>query len=106
SRQGLINDLREHGLIRAAHAWPADGIDTDAAGRAIGRDGEVQQRLWVLGPAVEGCTFYNHYVPTPDPTCRALIEARRAVESCLDTLINTTSCGITLQLNKVAQAIN
>ncbi|MCF5602534.1 FAD-NAD(P)-binding domain protein, partial [Pseudomonas syringae] len=42
--------------------------------------------LWVLGPAVEGCTFYNHYVPTPDPTCHALLEARRAVESCLEML--------------------
>nr|WP_172456598.1 FAD/NAD(P)-binding protein [Pseudomonas amygdali] len=97
---GLISDLYEQGLIRAAHAWPADGIETDESARAIGRDGSVQQRLWVLGPAVEGCTFYNHYVPTPDPTCHALIEARRAVESCLETLGKHTSSSITLKFNK------
>ncbi len=84
--QGLIGDLQRQGLVRAAHAYPADGIETDSVGRALSADGSVQQRLWVLGPAVEGCTFYNHYVPTPDPGCRALIEARLAVESCMDTL--------------------
>ncbi|WP_102048004.1 FAD/NAD(P)-binding protein [Pseudomonas syringae] len=82
----VINDLHEHGLIRPAHAWPADGIDTDPAGRVIGREGHAQSRLWALGPAVEGCTFYNHYVPTPDPACRALIEAHEAVKTCLETL--------------------
>ncbi|KPC08934.1 FAD/NAD(P)-binding protein [Pseudomonas syringae] len=101
NRSALLDDLREQGLIRAAHAWPADGIDTDESGRAIGSDGWVQQRLWVLGPAVEGCTFYNHYVPTPDPSCRALIEARRAVESCLETLADHTSSCITFQLKKM-----
>ncbi|GFM64104.1 FAD/NAD(P)-binding protein [Pseudomonas cichorii] len=84
--QGLIGDLQRQGLVRAAHAYPADGIETDSVGRALSADGSVQQRLWVLGPAVEGCTFYNHYVPTPDPGCRALIEARRAVESCMNAL--------------------
>ncbi|AHG41165.1 hypothetical protein N018_13510 [Pseudomonas syringae CC1557] len=84
--QGVIGDLLKQGLIRAAHAWPADGIETDQAGRALDRHGSPQPRLWILGPAIEGCTFYNHYVPTPDPTCHALIEARRAVESCLEML--------------------
>ncbi|MBX8574151.1 FAD/NAD(P)-binding protein [Pseudomonas cichorii] len=84
--QGLIGDLQRQGLVRAAHAYPADGIETDSVGRALSADCSAQQRLWVLGPAVEGCTFYNHYVPTPDPSCRALIEARLAVESCMSEL--------------------
>ncbi|RMO12523.1 hypothetical protein ALQ47_02724 [Pseudomonas cichorii] len=86
NHQGVIGDLQRQGLVRAAHAYPADGIETDSVGRALSVDGSVQQRLWVLGPAVEGCTFYNHYVPTPDPGCRALIEARLAVESCMSAL--------------------
>ncbi|MFJ4142676.1 FAD/NAD(P)-binding protein [Pseudomonas sp. NPDC089734] len=84
--QPLVRDLQRQGMVRAAHACPADGIETDSVGRALGADGKVQHRLWVLGPAVEGCTFYNHYAPTPDPACRALIEARRAVESCMSAL--------------------
>jgi len=92
---GAIDDLRHAGVIRPAHAWPADGIETDAVCRAVDSRGAVQQRLWVLGPVAEGCTFYNHYVPTPDPGCRAPIEARQAVESCLNTLAASslsTSC--------------
>ncbi|WP_371745309.1 FAD/NAD(P)-binding protein [Pseudomonas cannabina] len=99
--QGLIGDLLEQGLIRAAHAWPADGIETDRTGRALGRDGSPQPRLWVLGPVVEGCTFYNHYIPTPDPTCHALIEARRAVESCLAMLAEPDSRYLTCSFKKV-----
>ncbi|RRV10840.1 FAD-NAD(P)-binding domain protein [Pseudomonas sp. v388] len=83
---GLTGDLLEQGLIRAAHPYPADGIETDALGRAVLQDGSVQQRLWVLGPAVEGWLFYNHYVPTPDPACLAPTQARVAAQSCLDSL--------------------
>ncbi|CAM3124769.1 FAD/NAD(P)-binding domain-containing protein [Pseudomonas floridensis] len=86
SRDPLIRDLWLQRLIRPAHAYPADGIDTDPAGRAVGADGTPHPRLFALGPAVEGCTFYNHYVPTPDPTCRALIEARQTVQACLSAL--------------------
>lgn len=83
---GLLGDLLERGLIRVAHPHPANGIETDQLGRAVLPDGSVQQRLWVLGPAVEGCTFYNHYVPTPDLACLAPIEAHIAAQACLDAL--------------------
>lgn len=96
----LINDLLAQGLIRPAHAWPADGIETDPLGRVISREGQANARLWALGPSVEGCTFYNHYVPTPDPTCRALTEAHEAVKSCLEKLANLSSSCITFQFNK------
>ncbi|QHF03374.1 FAD-NAD(P)-binding domain protein [Pseudomonas asturiensis] len=86
SRDPLLNDLLRQGLIRPAHTYPADGIDTDPSGRALRSDGSAHARLWALGPAVEGCTFYNHYVPTPDPACRALIEARQVAEACLAAL--------------------
>lgn len=86
NRSALIDNLLEQGLIKAAHPYPADGIAIDAKGRSTGRVDCVHQRLWVLGPAVEGSTFYNHYVPTPDPTCRAPLEARTAVIDCLSVL--------------------
>ncbi|WP_409077247.1 FAD/NAD(P)-binding protein [Pseudomonas cichorii] len=84
--QPLVRDLLRQGMLRAAHEYPADGIETDSVGRALDVEGSVQERLWALGPAVEGCTFYNHYVPTPEPTCRALLEARLAVEACMSAL--------------------
>ncbi|RON03898.1 FAD-NAD(P)-binding domain protein [Pseudomonas brassicacearum] len=82
----LMHDLQAQGLIRAAHPGPADGIVIDNSGRASAADGRPQQRLWVLGPAVEGCTFYNHYVATPDPQCAAIREARLLTADCLEAL--------------------
>lgn len=83
---GLLGDLLEQGQIRTARPYPADGLQTDPLGRPVRQDGSTHERLWALGPVVEGCTFYNHYVPTPDPGCRALTEARLAAESCLKAL--------------------
>lgn len=82
----LINDLLGQGLIKAAHPYPADGIAVDAQSRALRRDGSTHERLWVLGPGVEGSTFYNHYVPTPYPACKAPLQARSAVRACLAAL--------------------
>lgn len=85
-RNELLTDLLRQGLIHAAHPYPADGVAIDAANRALRPDGRTHSCLWVLGPAVEGCTFYNHYVPTPDPHCLAPLQARRAVHDCLHSL--------------------
>ncbi len=86
SHSPVINDMLAQGLIRAAHPYPADGIAVDAQSRVLRRDGSTHQRLWVLGPCVEGSTFYNHYVPTPDPACKAPLQARIAVQACLAAL--------------------
>lgn len=85
-RHPLLDDLLRQGQLRAAHDYPADGLDIDRHHRARRSDGSRHERLWVLGPAVEGCLFYNHYVPTLDPTCRAPLQAREAVQSCLEAL--------------------
>lgn len=91
--RGLLGDLLDQGQIRAAHPYPADGLQTDRLGRPVRRDGSIHERLWVLGPMVEGCTFYNHYIATPDPGCRAPTEARLAARSCLDALVGmATAC--------------
>lgn len=82
----LLGDLLQQGLIRAAHPYPADGVAVDPAHRALHPDGTPHPRLWLLGPAVEGSTFYNHYVPTPDPRCLAPLQARQAVQDCLASL--------------------
>ncbi|WP_459744523.1 FAD/NAD(P)-binding protein [Pseudomonas sp. 3A(2025)] len=86
NRNELLADLLRQGLIHAAHPYPADGVAIDAVGRALRADGQPHSHLWLLGPAVEGCTFYNHYVPTPDPQCLAPLQARRAVHDCLQSL--------------------
>lgn len=90
-RHPVFDDLLRQGELRSAHGYPADGIAIDRQHRALRADGSLHQRLWVLGPAVEGCIFYNHYVPTLDPTCLAPLQARVAAQSCLDVLGQTTA---------------
>jgi hypothetical protein len=50
----------------------------------------VQKHLWVLGPLLEGTTFYNHYVPSPDPFCLAFIEAHSCVKELFDIMSNSS----------------
>jgi len=90
-RHPLLDDLLRQGELRSAHGYPADGVEIDRDNRAVRADGSRHQRLWVLGPAVEGCIFYNHYVPTLDPTCLAPLQARVAAQSCLDGVGFTTA---------------
>ncbi|PZQ41208.1 MAG: FAD-NAD(P)-binding domain protein [Pseudomonas putida] len=99
SHHPLLADLLEQGLIRAAHPEPADGVDVDPMGRARYPDGTVHDRLWLLGPAVEGSTFYNHYVPTPDPHCLAPLQARRAVQDCLTRLMQQSRAQLQTSVN-------
>lgn len=87
TRSSLLISLREQSLIRPAGEYPHDGIETDNSGRVINENDAERPRIWAFGPIVEGATFYNHYVPTPDKECHAVIEARQAVKSCIDALM-------------------
>jgi len=53
------------------------GVRTDAQGRAIDPAGSVVPNLWLLGPVVEGSTYYNHYVPSAGAYSRAFVDAHR-----------------------------
>lgn len=87
TRSPLLISLREQNLILPAGQYPYDGIETDKSGRVINGDNAKQPTIWAFGPIVEGATFYNHYVPTPDKACQAILESRLAVKSCLETIM-------------------
>jgi uncharacterized NAD(P)/FAD-binding protein YdhS len=81
---GVYADLRALGHIRATVAEPGyDGVETAPDNRAVGRQGEPTPDLWVIGPATEGSTYYNHYVPAPGAPNRAMADAHRVAEGCL-----------------------
>ncbi|MCA3582391.1 MAG: FAD/NAD(P)-binding protein [Methylocystis sp.] len=84
-RSGPVADLHRLGLIRAVLAEPGlDGIETRQGARAVSRTGQVVDDLWILGPATEGSTYYNHYVPSPGTPSRAMADAHLVVAACLD----------------------
>lgn len=86
TRSPLLADLLARSEIRPVGRHPVSGIDTDALGRPLRKDGSVQRRMWAFGPNVEGATFYNHYVATPDPQCRLVLDAQAAARDCLAEL--------------------
>lgn len=83
-RGNMVSTLRDLGLIRAVCASPGlDGIETDPDCYAIGQSGEVTPNLWILGPATEGSTYYNHYIPAPGAPNRLMADAHRVAVACL-----------------------
>ncbi|MEC4018586.1 hypothetical protein [Streptomyces sp. H27-D2] len=82
----LLLDLLHTGHIRRhrPQAPSSRGVDITPGQHPIGRQGEVDEQMWVLGPLCEGATFYNHYVPAPGGVSRALKDAHRCVAAMLD----------------------
>ena len=79
----LLTSLRSQGRIRSVEEGVVDGILVDAHGHPVGATGEVDQTLWIVGPAVEGSSYYNHYVGTPAPDCPLFRDAEQQVCRCL-----------------------
>ena len=82
----LLASLRSQGRIRSVEEGVVDGILVDAHGHPVGANGEVDQTLWIVGPAVEGSSYYNHYVGTPAPNCPLFRDAEQQVCRCLEQL--------------------
>lgn len=81
---GIFADLEALGKIRAVVTSPGlDGVEVNADCNAISREGAPVQDLWVLGPATEGSSYYNHYIATPHAPNRAFTDAARVAAACL-----------------------
>jgi uncharacterized NAD(P)/FAD-binding protein YdhS len=85
SASPLLTQLFRHGAIRPSLAAdPAlAGIDVDRDQHPISATGEVDRRIWVLGPLCEGTTFYNNLVPSPGCYSRPIADAHRCVAQLL-----------------------
>lgn len=80
----ILKALHEHALIRPISPRPGhDGIDVDSHGHPLDLFGRSLSNLWLAGPAVEGGTYYNHYVPSSGAWSRALSDAHRMAGACL-----------------------
>ncbi|MFJ7630563.1 FAD/NAD(P)-binding protein [Streptomyces sp. NPDC097595] len=71
---------------RTAGGTPLPGLDVNRRGQGIARTGAVQSRLFFLGPHTEGSSYYNHYVPSPGTSSRALLDAELALTTALPHL--------------------
>ncbi len=80
SSRGRIQPLRygdvEVGSIALTDDW-----------HPVGRDCEVQDRLWVFGSLTEGIRYFTQYVPSPKSRVRAFVDA----EACAEHILNDAS---------------
>jgi uncharacterized NAD(P)/FAD-binding protein YdhS len=85
SASPLLSQLFGQGSIRPnPAAEPAlAGIEVDSDLHPIGATGEVDRRIWVLGPLCEGSTFYNNLVPSPGCFSRPIADAHRCATELL-----------------------
>jgi uncharacterized NAD(P)/FAD-binding protein YdhS len=70
--------------------YGATVVDTIALTRdchPINGGGDVEKRLWVLGPLVEGIKYFNHYVPSPKSRFRAFADADACVGQILGMVV-------------------
>lgn len=85
SASPLLAGLFRQDRIRASVAGdPAlAGVDLDCDQHPISATGEVDRRMWVLGPLCEGTTFYNNLVPSPGCFSRPIADAHRCAAELL-----------------------
>jgi uncharacterized NAD(P)/FAD-binding protein YdhS len=85
SASPLLIDLFRQGRIRpsAADEPTLAGIEVDRDQHPIAATGEVDRRIWVLGPLCEGSTFYNNLVPSPGCYSRPIADAHRCAAELL-----------------------
>jgi uncharacterized NAD(P)/FAD-binding protein YdhS len=81
SASPLLRSLSARGWIRPhrPESRLVHGVDIDRDQHPIRANGEVERRIWVLGPLCEGATFYNNLVPSPSVYSRPVADAHRCV---------------------------
>jgi uncharacterized NAD(P)/FAD-binding protein YdhS len=83
SASPLLTSLYRKGFIRPHR--PSSryvlGVDVDPDQHPFDASGDIDRRLWLLGPLCEGATFYNNLVPSPNVYSRPIFDAHRCVKA-------------------------
>jgi uncharacterized NAD(P)/FAD-binding protein YdhS len=85
STSPLIAALHRDGWIRPRLAGSRYvlGLDVDRDQHPRRASGDIETRIWVLGPLCEGSTFYNNLVPSPGAFSRPAFDAHRCARALL-----------------------
>jgi uncharacterized NAD(P)/FAD-binding protein YdhS len=85
SASPLLIDLTREGRLRKHRddVRFEGGVAIDTLHHPIGRSGQPEVSLFVLGPLCEGSIYYNTYVPTTVGLSRPFIEAQTVVDEIL-----------------------
>ncbi|MGP3914254.1 hypothetical protein [Nonomuraea sp. 10N515B] len=77
----FVNSLYRRGIFRPyrTDSYIIDAPDVTERYNPIGAGGRECRYIYLLGPLLEGVTYYNRYVPSPSKYSRAMDEADRCV---------------------------
>lgn len=81
----LIQTLVDSGRLNPFRAY-CQSANVDRNYQPLDKKDSPQKRLWILGPLLEGTTFYNHYIPSPFSPNRAIREAHQCVSQLFNLL--------------------
>ena len=82
TRSPLVSRLAGRGRIRPFRYGDVEvgSIDLTSQSHPVGRDAEVQDRIWVFGSLTEGVRYFTQYVPSPKSRVRAFVDAEACAE--------------------------
>ena len=87
------NSALIHNLVKSGCLTPFKGhcssVNINRSYQPFNIDGQVQEHIWVLGPLLEGTTFYNHYIPSPYSLSLAFVEAHQCVKQLFDSVLES-----------------
>jgi uncharacterized NAD(P)/FAD-binding protein YdhS len=89
SRSPLLRRLSSRGRIQPLRYGDVEvgSIALTNDSHPVGRDSDVQDRLWVFGSLTEGVRYFTQYVPSPKSRVRAFVDA----EACAEQILSDTS---------------
>ena len=81
SASPLVTALYRAGRLRPhrPESLVVHGVDVDRDLHPFDAQGLPERRIWVLGPLIEGATFYTNLVPSPGAFSRPFHDAHRIV---------------------------
>jgi homoserine O-succinyltransferase len=81
----LVAKLALRGRVRPLMfgSTPVGSIDLTEDFHPVGKDGRVQERLWVFGVLTEGARYFTLYIPSPKSRVRAFVDAELFARSVL-----------------------
>lgn len=85
SSSPLLTNLYRRGRLQQFKYGdtPVGSVQLTPELHPIGRDGHVEECIWLLSALTEGARYFTHYLPSPKSRLRVFLDAQRCVEEIL-----------------------
>lgn len=77
----IIRDLQKNKIVTSNDIG---GLAVNQSNFLLGVNGTVSDKIWALGPLVEGSKYYNHYVPSAGSPSQAFLDAHYIAKNIME----------------------